>query len=200
MEIQRLILGMFNTNTYILSIGDECIVIDPASKPEKLFDYFDNKKLVAILLTHGHFDHIKAVDGLHARYNCPVFLNKQDEKLVHDSNQADVFYIQNSPTISCNINYIEEGNKEIGPFKFEVIYTPGHTKGSVCYKFDNELFTGDTLFRCSAGRTDLDTGSETELKTSLRLIRSYNENLNIYPGHDDISTLDFEKENNPFLQ
>ena len=84
MQIDRYVVGMFYTNTYLLTINDECILIDPASKPEKLIEVLGNKKLLAILLTHGHFDHIKAVDGLVKEYNCPVYINENDEIVLVD--------------------------------------------------------------------------------------------------------------------
>lgn len=200
MKIERYILGLFETNTYLLTINDECILIDPASKADKLIELLAGKKLLAILLTHGHFDHIKAVDGLYNHYHCPVYISKEDETLARDRKQGEVFSLPVSASISVPTNNIEEGKKEIGPFEFETFYTPGHTKGSVCYKFDKDLFTGDTLFKGSAGRTDLPTGSDRDLKASLRLIKEFKENLNIYPGHEDISTLEYELENNPYLR
>ena len=199
MEIKRLVLGLFETNTYLLINGDECLLIDPASKAEKLIEIIDDKKLVGILLTHGHLDHIKAVDGLYQKYNVPIYINKEDELLARDKNQGKKFGIDKSAYISSPVIYLNEGITKINSFTFETIFTPGHTKGSVCYKFDNNLFTGDTLFNLSAGRTDLDTGSDSDLKDSLRIIKDIKENLNIYPGHESITTLDFEKENNPYL-
>lgn len=200
MKIDRYILGMFETNTYLLTIDNKCILIDPASKAEKLIEILGNRELIGILLTHGHFDHIKAVDGLVKKYKCPVYINKQDEELARNKNQGAVFGLPIGPSVNVDVNYIDEGMNEIGPFRFETLYTPGHTKGSVCYKFGNELFTGDTLFKGSAGRTDLDGGSDKELKSSLRILKAINEDLNIYPGHEDISTLDYEKANNPYLK
>ena len=199
MKIERYVVGLFQTNTYLLSIDNKCILIDPASKAEKLIEILGERDLIAILLTHGHFDHIKAVNDLHKRYKCPVYISKEDEALSRDKTQGEVFAIPMANNVIVKETFLEEGIMEIGPFKFETIFTPGHTKGSVCYRFDNELFTGDTLFRNSAGRTDLFSGSDKELKSSLRILKSIEENVNIYPGHDEISTLDEEKANNPYL-
>ena len=199
MKIERYVVGIFQTNTYLLSIDNECILIDPASKAEKMIDILGERKLLAILLTHGHFDHIKAVDDLYKKYKCPVYISKEDEILSRDRTQGETFSIPIANTITVPENFLKEGLMEIGPFKFEVIFTPGHTKGSVCYRFDNELFTGDTLFKNSAGRTDLFSSSDRDLKSSLRILKSIEDNLNIYPGHDELSTLDEEKINNPYL-
>ena len=199
MQIDRYVVGMFYTNTYLLTINDECILIDPASKPEKLIEVLGNKKLLAILLTHGHFDHIKAVDGLVKEYNCPVYINENDEYLIRNKNQGGEFGLQNCPSISVPVKFLKEESLTIGPFTFDIIFTPGHTKGSVCYKFADDLFTGDTLFKGSIGRTDLEGGSERDLRASLRILKELPDNIKIYPGHDEISTLEQEKAYNPFL-
>lgn len=199
MKIDRFIMGMFATNTYLLTIDNDCILIDPASKADKLIEILGDRHLLAILLTHGHFDHIKAVDELVKKYNCPVYINEKDEYLIRNKEQGLPFGITTSAYVSVPVNHIEEGIKEIGPFKFETIFTPGHTKGSVCYKFDKELFTGDTLFKGSIGRTDLEGGSDKEIKSSLKILKELNDDIIIYPGHEDNSTLLIEKETNPYL-
>lgn len=197
MKIEKLVLGPLGTNTYLLVEGQDAILIDPASKPEKLINYLGDLKLKAILLTHGHFDHIKAVDGLYDKYHCDVFLHHDDEELARDKYSGSEFglvaYIS-VPTVSIN-----EGQYNIGPFKFEVIHTPGHTMGSVIYVFEDDIFTGDTLFRCSAGRTDLKGGDERLLKSSLRIFKSFTKDYRIHPGHEEDSILSFEMINNPFL-
>ena len=200
MKVEQYVMGMFYTNTYLLDIDGDCIVIDPASKAEKMIEIIGDRKLLAILLTHGHFDHIKAVDGLVKEYQCPVYLNVNDLSLTKDKSQGNEFGLNSVPSISEKTIDLKEGLMEIGPFKFEVIFTPGHTEGSVCYKFNEAIFTGDTLFCLSAGRTDLKGGSDNKLKASLRLLKNINENLIVYPGHDEITNLEFEKNNNPYLK
>ena len=200
MKVEQYVMGMFCTNTYLLEINGECIVIDPASKAEKMIEIIGDRKLLAILLTHGHFDHIKAVDGLVKHFNCPVYLNALDKPLTKDKNQGNDFGLESVASISVKTNDLKEGLMEIGPFKFEVIFTPGHTEGSVCYKFTDAIFTGDTLFRMSVGRTDLNGGSDNKLKASLRLLKNIQNNLTVYPGHDAITCLDDEKAFNPFLK
>lgn len=199
MEVKRIVCGVFQTNTYLLEIDDKALLIDPASKPEKMIDILGDKKLLGILLTHGHFDHIKAVDGLYEKYKCPIYLNEEDAELVKDKHAAESFMISNCPTISKPITSLKEEKMNIGPFEFEVIFTPGHTKGSVCFKFENDLFTGDTLFKCGVGRTDLKGGDNKALKSSLRILKDLDSNLFIHPGHDDQSLLEYEKMNNPYL-
>lgn len=197
MEIKTFVLGPLQTNTYLLSIGDKAILIDPASKPEKCVELLGDKKLIAILLTHGHFDHIKAVDGLYKQYKCPVYLHKDDEYLARDKKSGEEFGLVSY--ISCPTIHINEGSNKIGPFEFDTIYTPGHTKGSVLYMFDDSIFTGDTLFKGSVGRTDLDGGNQSELIRSLRFFNSLNKDYYIYPGHDQPTTLSNELRYNPYL-
>lgn len=199
MKVTRLICGAFATNTYLLEIEDSCLLIDPACKIDKLLPYLENKKVIGVLLTHGHFDHIKACDDLYNKYHCPIYLNKLDVELTKDNTQGKCFGLMNVPTISVPTVDIKEGDVNIGPFNFEVIYTPGHSQGSVCYKFKECIFTGDTLFKGSVGRTDLKGGSNSQLKNSLRIFKDM-EDLTVYPGHDEISTIRDEQNNNFYLQ
>jgi len=197
MEIEKYILGPLQTNTYLLKIGNSAILIDPASKAEKLIEMLGDLDLKAILLTHGHFDHIKAVDGLYEKYKCPVYLNDQDLTLANDKSSGKSFGLVSY--ISCPTLNIETGSYSIDKFKFEVMNTPGHTMGSVVYIFDDCMFTGDTLFKLSVGRTDLEGGSKSLLRESLRLFYNFNKDYIIYPGHEDESILSFELTNNPYL-
>ena len=190
-------MGAIQTNTYMLVNNDEAILIDPASKPEKCIELLKDYKLVGILLTHGHFDHIKAVDGLYNKYHCPVYLHEDDEKLARDKNSGRDFglvaYIS-VPTVP-----LKEGKMKLGSFEFEVVFTPGHTPGSVIYVFDEAIFTGDTLFRGSVGRTDLEGGNLRDLNGSLQSFYRFKKDYYIYPGHDAASTLYHELETNPYL-
>ncbi len=123
---------------------------------------------VAIIITHYHFDHTDALQDLIEQYNLNV------------------------------IDYKSEKTQIIKDFKFEIIKVPGHHETCAMYKFDNELFTGDFLFKETIGRTDLETGDMNQMKQSLKLLKNY-QNLNIYPGHGDTTTLDYEKQFNPYL-
>lgn len=198
MEIKTFVLGPIQTNTYMLIEGKDVILIDPASKAEKLIDILEGYNLLAILLTHGHFDHIKAVDGLYEKYKCPVYLHADDEEMARDKQSGSSFNLV--AYISCPIQHLKEGNMNIGPFDFEVIFTPGHTEGSVIFKFADDIFTGDTLFKGSIGRTDLKGGDYSKIKNSLRYFKNLDKDYNIYPGHDFPTKLSFELLYNPYLQ
>jgi len=197
MQINKYVLGPIATNTYLLIEGKEAILIDPASKADKLIEILGDLDLKAILLSHGHFDHIKAVDGLFEHYKCPVYLNSKDEYLARDKYSGKDFGLVSY--ISCPTYELLDCPMQIGSFKFEVITTPGHTMGSVIFVFENDIFTGDTLFKCSVGRTDLEGGDNRLLKDSLRVFNNLKKDYIIHPGHDEETLLSYELTYNPYL-
>lgn len=198
MKIDKYVLGPLATNTYVLSIDNKAIVIDPASKAERMIEILGDKELLAILLTHGHFDHIKAVDGLYDKYHCDIYLHEDDEELARDKSSGSNFGLVSY--ISSPTKNIQEGKNIIGPFEFEVIYTPGHTEGSVIFVFEDDIFTGDTLFKNSVGRTDLKGGNASKLRESLRIFKSFNKDYIIHPGHEDETSLSLELKYNYYLR
>lgn len=197
MEIRTLTLGIYQTNTYCIVQDSKVIIIDPVSKADRIQSLIkENEVVVGICLTHGHFDHIGAVDDLVALYNCPVYIHEDDIELTQDPEKN---YSQ-TKKIKLKSKLIPfKDHMNIQSIEFDVYHTPGHTKGSVCLKFKSSLFTGDTLFKGSIGRTDLYGGNAQEMKQSLRFIRSLNEDLTIYPGHDDVTQLFDELKRNPYL-
>lgn len=197
MEIKRFVLGPIQTNTYLLIDGNNALLIDPASKPEKLIDILGDLNLVGILLTHGHFDHIKAVDGLENKYHCPVYLHEADEQLARDKYAGDIFGLV--AYITCKTIALKEGKMNIEGFSFDVIFTPGHTEGSVIYVFDDVIFTGDTLFKGSCGRTDLKGGNQSKLNASLKVFKTFSKDYLIYPGHEETTKLSDELKYNFYL-
>lgn len=199
MEVKRLVCGIFQTNTYILEIDNKIIVVDPACKVDKLLPYLNGKELLAVLLTHGHFDHIKACDDLYKMFKVPIYIHEADIEMTKNKGWGRVFGLQAVPTISVPLVKLKETKYKIGPFNFEVLFTPGHSKGSVCYLFDDCIFTGDTLFKLACGRSDLEGGDISELKSSLRMLKTLNPSLIVYPGHDEITNLEYEIENNSYL-
>ena len=190
MEVTRLVCGIFQTNTYILEIDNKIIVVDPACKVDKLLPYLNGKELLAVLLTHGHFDHIKTCDDLYKMFKVPIYIHEADIEMTKDKGWGRVFGLQAVPTISVPLVKLKETKYKIGPFNFEVLFTPGHSKGSVCYLFDDCIFTGDTLFKLACGRSDLEGGDISELKSSLRMLKTLNPSLIVYPGHDEITNLE----------
>lgn len=170
MKIDTIVVGDYQTNCYILTINDNCIIIDPGSEYLKIKEKISNKNLIAILITHRHFDHIGALKDLINEYNVPIYEYKN----------------------------LEEKQYKIGDFLFKVIYTKGHTNDSVTYYFeiDKIMFTGDFLFENSIGRTDLDTGNYNDMITSIEFLKKYDDDIVIYPGHGNKTNLGIEKINN----
>ncbi len=197
MDIQTIKVGILQTNCYVLSINEKVIVIDPGAKAERILTAINEREVIAILLTHAHFDHIGALNELLTHFTCPVYLHEDDEPLLSNP-ELNYSFPKRFVVDADTIHYTN--NLQIGEFKIEVIETPGHTEGSVCLIIENNLFSGDTLFMQSVGRTDLKTGNPTKMKQSLRKLKALDQNYVVYPGHDEHTTLDQEKKYNIYLK
>lgn len=199
----------FSSNTYVIGkISHDCIVIDLGSTSDVIYDYVSShyEKVAAILLTHAHFDHIRGLTNFlkhyKNKYDIPVYLASDDKELLNNPDlnaskvNGEIVQI-NTPVIELN----QEKTINIKEFTIKVFYTPFHTEGSVCYLFedDNALFTGDTLFAGSIGRSDLMTSDSNKIKSSLLKLYNLNNNLVVYPGHGPITRLEKEKKTNPFF-
>ena len=200
MKIDTIKLGIFQANCYILHLDNHMLCIDPGANSAKLFAYFEqypDEVLDAICLTHGHFDHIGAVDDLVNRFHCPVYLSSEDNFLA--THKEVNFSATRSAEIKGTIKSYPIKEMKVGPFEFVIIDTPGHTAGSVCLLFNDCIFTGDTLFKESVGRTDLFSGSDNKLKQSLNTLKSLDMSLIVYPGHAESTSIQAELINNPYL-
>ena len=200
-EVEQIRLGIFQVNCYFLHQDKHILCIDPCANMKRIEQYllqYPDHILDGICLTHGHFDHIGAVDDLVRKYQCPIYLSKEDEYL---ATHKEVNFMGNRfATITSKITTYPSNHVTIGVFDLSVYDTPGHTEGSVCLGWKQYLFTGDTLFKESVGRTDLYGGSNVKLKQSLELLKQLNPDYLIYPGHSEHSTLQQELLNNPYLQ
>lgn len=198
MEVLKLPVGLYQANAYVLKKDLEVLIVDPGARADKIkFAVGEHEKVLGILLTHGHFDHISAVDELVSAYGCPVFVHSEDKELLRSPEHN---YSQTKKVKLTSPITLFQDNMMIGTFDIQIMHAPGHTAGSVLIRIDNHLFTGDVLFCGGIGRTDLYSGNDQDMKRSLKMIRSIQENLIVHPGHDMETTLFQEHRSNPYLQ
>lgn len=174
MEIIKIVTGALDENCYVLKKNNSCLVIDPGDDYPVIKEKIGDCKVLAVLITHSHFDHIGALRN---------FLTKRSTKIFKKSS-------------------LKEKEYEIGDFCFQCIYTPGHSADSVSFYFKetNDLFVGDFIFKDSIGRCDLPTGSQTSMNESIEKIKKYDKEIKVYPGHGDTTTLGYEIINNPYFK
>lgn len=205
MRVETLVVSPFETNCYLVwKVGDKtCVIIDPGDEDELILDRIAalDLDLGAILLTHGHADHMAAVKPIKEKLNIPLYIGKGDEELL-DSPSANVSAFYGFQIICPPADRILEDNDvvTIGPLKFNVFSTPGHSPGGVCYFIEKSLFCGDTLFRGSVGRTDLPGGNYQQLINSIDgSILTLPDDVICYPGHGPVTTVGEERKSNPFI-
>ena len=202
MGIKKFVIGAFETNTYLITKGNKAVVIDPGLDFNLIVDEIKNNyEVEAILITHGHIDHIDGVGLIDA----PIYVGKEDLINFNDKTNSLYHFAYKKPSFDVSkLKLIPVSDNDIislNTFQFKAIHTPGHTMGSYCYMYYNSLFSGDTLFRCSIGRTDFPTSSYKLMSSSLKKLKSMiNDDVVIYPGHDEKTTMKFEKQNNPYLK
>ncbi|KGX90875.1 hypothetical protein N781_05745 [Pontibacillus halophilus JSM 076056 = DSM 19796] len=207
MDIEQLPLGPLGTNCYLVHHNHETLIIDPGSEPDKLKRMIERRGLspIAILLTHAHFDHIGALEGVRGEYNIPVYVHELEKDWLKDPklNGSALFPMATSEIVVEEANhYLQPGELHIGSFQFEVVHTPGHSPGSVSLIFHDSEFViaGDTLFQRGIGRTDLPGGDMDTLITSINNeLLSLRDSYTVYPGHGPATTIEAEKVQNPFL-
>ena len=201
MIVHTLPLGAYQTNCYIVQNGANCVIIDPGYAPDTILRFLQAQNLTAdaILLTHGHFDHVGAVEKLVEATGCTLWMSEGDWSQKRNPINA-YFY----PIANCDFTevlFCEEGEEiSAAGLSFSVMATPGHTYGSVCYRCGDALFSGDTLFAGSCGRTDLPGGNWATIQESLCRLAELPENLTVYPGHGAATTIETEKRQNPCLR
>lgn len=204
MNIFKKNVGVYGSNSYIISndAGD-AIIIDVGGSADDLYAYIKehNLNLKAILLTHGHFDHVLGVNALRELTGAPSYISKDDLEMTQKTdfmlNDKMRNYIDEPINIDHTID--EEGALKFGDIEVNVIKTPGHTKGSLTYQIEDGLFVGDTIFFHSVGRSDLYGGNEAELIDSVNRVLSLEGNYTIYPGHSMNTSSDEERANNPYV-
>ena len=198
MLIKTIPVGQLETNCYIVTDENtlECAVIDPGDESNTILDYLEMNRLKcrAVLLTHGHYDHVGAVDTIAEETGAVVYMNERDD--IRHSADPHLPYM-----LKANGRSYDDGDViELGGLRFDVIATPGHTPGGVTLRCEDALFTGDTLFKGSCGRTDLPGGDMEQELRSLRRICELPGDYEVYPGHMDSSTLEREREFNYYCR
>lgn len=195
--------GSFQTNSYILSNEKkECIIIDPGLDYKKVAEYIKEKYIPkAILLTHGHLDHI---DGILYFMDLPIYVSEDDEESLYDTDKALYTFLGRISPFNkgdLNIHILKDKDKfNLIGFDIEAYLTPGHTEGSMIFYIDSLLFSGDTLFYLSCGRTDFPSGDSKKMKESLNfIVNHFPLDTKVYPGHGECTTIKNEKDCNPYI-
>ena len=185
LDILTIPVGQLATQCYLVFLPDrdDCIVIDPGAEPERIRAALQKKRLAAILLTHGHFDHIGAVSAL-MDADTPLYIHTLDAPMLADPKLNLCRMIGQTITAPPTNHLLQEGDLvQAAGITLTVLHTPGHTPGSVCYRAGDVLFTGDTLFHMGCGRTDFPGGSEADMRRSLARLEPLARECTIYPGH-----------------
>ncbi len=206
MRIEKFSVGILGTNCY-LAVNEETkeiVIIDPGGCPKKLITHIkeEDYKPAAILLTHGHFDHIMGIDGFLEEFPMPVYVHEDDRDAMNDDrlNQSRTY---TSGYTFSNARYVKDGEiLMLAGMKFEVLHTPGHTMGCCCFYVPSEhvLFSGDTLFQNSVGRTDFENSSTSALLRSIKeKLFVLPDETHVYPGHSGETMIGYEKTHNPYV-
>ena len=194
LKTYALALGAYQTNCYIIhdEASETCCVIDPGYDSDLILDKLDSLglSLEAILLTHGHFDHVGAVKELAAETGCDVYIHSSDLTMPPMMTAGPLYYTK---------TYAEGSQLNLAGLEITVLHTPGHTPGSVCLLCGTSLFSGDTLFQGSCGRTDLPGGDWATILQSLKRLAGIEGNFWVFPGHGGSTTLRDEKKYNPYM-
>ncbi len=206
MKIEKFVLGSIGTNCYLLinEVTKEFVIVDPAICPDYVVSHVKSNGYIpkAIFLTHAHFDHVMGIEGWVKEFDIPVYLHEDEKKLLKDPelNMSGAFGVSYSYS---DVKCLKHGQEmDIAGFTFKIIHTPGHTCGGCCYYCEEEgiLISGDTLFYQSVGRSDFPTGSMGTLVRSIKeKLFCLPDDVMVYPGHNDATSIGDEKKYNPFV-
>ena len=209
MNVQMFTVGTFSTNCYVASCEEkrEAIIIDPGfddrSEAEKAFRFLDEKALTLrfIVNTHGHPDHTCGNGRVRERFHVPILIHEGDAHLLGELGRATAEFFGFQSHSPAPDRFLHEGDcVRLGNTRLKVVHTPGHSAGGISLIGDKEVFTGDTLFAGSIGRTDFPESSEDDMMRSLKKLADLPDDFVAYPGHGSVTTIGEEKRYNPFLQ
>ena len=201
MIVQTFEAGPLGANNYLLTDGNEAVLIDCSEVKQEILDELKDKTLKYILLTHGHFDHVLGVNGMKECTGAKVLVHKDDiPRMEESANIMQTFGVMGVETPKAD-DYINDNDLlKFGDTEIKIIHTPGHTEGCVCYLIDGKLFSGDTLFRDSVGRCDLPGGNFSKLSDSIKnILFKLDDNMVVYPGHGPETTIGYEKKYNEII-
>ena len=207
MKIEKYVVGMISTNCYLV-INEETkdtVMVDPGAYPAKLKNVVKEQglKLKAVLLTHAHFDHIMGLSDVMEDIKVPIYVEEADLPMMMDGeSNLSSGYMRGGYQFADAVPVRDGQQLQIAGFQFRVIHTPGHTPGGCCYYFpyQNTLFSGDSLFQTSIGRTDFPKGSASQLIHAIReKLMPLPDETAVYTGHGDMTTIGTERMYNPYL-
>jgi hydroxyacylglutathione hydrolase len=203
MKIYKLTLGQLAANCYIVKLKSISFIIDPGAEATAIIRFLESNSIRPdmIVNTHGHFDHIGAVEEILKKYRIPFYIDPDEEETVQDPlRNGSSFFGKNNLSLKTYNLINADDIKYFSRNGINIIKTPGHSPGSITLRIENTLFTGDLIFKGSIGRTDLVGGDIKQMKDSLLKIKRMDKNFIIKPGHGSETDLEYEKENNYYLR
>lgn len=200
--VKTLISEIFAANCYIVDVHHGVYIIDPCVGIKQIQNEITDKPILGIFITHGHADHFWGLKELSNSYEAPIYVHEKAIEKIENWKHNYSFLIKKPFSIKIDTSryrFVDEGMMKIDDQIITIYYTPGHSDCSISILIGKSLFTGDTLFASSVGRTDLYTSNPAQLKTSLQKLKTLPNDIIIYPGHEESTTIGNEKNNNPYL-
>lgn len=202
--VKTAVMNPLQTNCFILIADSKGIIFDPSAdngnNVDRILKKCEGIDIEAIVLTHGHIDHISGVEPLLEHFEVPVYIHQTEVEYLLNNNLNLASQVQPDFTWNTKTEPLDEGQVKIGSFEFNVVLTPGHTPGSVSLFYQDAVFSGDVLFKMSMGRTDLPGGSNQQMRQTLDYFLNLEEDYTVYCGHGEITQLSFEQKYNPYLR
>lgn len=206
MILERIQAGIYAANCYLIGCSktQKAAIVDPGGDVDSILQLLEKHhlNLESIVLTHGHGDHIGGVDDLKLETGAKVYIHEKDAPMVKDA-RINLSSMMSGPDIAFYPDaLLKDGDKlQVGKLDLNIIHTPGHTRGGICIRVNDHLFTGDTLFKGSIGRTDFEGGSFEQIIDSIKTkLLCLGDGMNVYPGHGPASTIGTERRTNSYIQ